>query len=479
MKFYIILFMYIFNSSFLIAQDKANSVVNVSSLKEKIMNQLNKQKMSLESFSIYMTIDEGADEKILVDVHSKNKLLPASITKIATSSAVLEELGPSYRFKTQILAELSKVKNNVLLGDLYLKGGGDPSFVSENMWYLVNAFLRSGVKSIEGDIVVDDSLFDEKRFDDSRESIRVDRAYDSPVGAMSFNWNSINIFVRPRLPNENVQVFLDPENEYVELINKAKTCKGNKNELIVERKSMPSLKDQIIIQGCLGTEAKEVVVYKNITNPDYWSGYQLKSFLQQRGVVLKGGIRKGITNSKAELVSEYESKSLQSIMSDMNKFSNNYVAEMLTKAISLKKNKVGNISDGVSIINAHLEKIGVPKEEFKIENPSGLTRKNYLSSYGMWIVLQNLKNHFNYQPEFLMSLPIAGVDGTLKKRLKNTPAEGWVRAKTGYLNGVVSLAGYAGRRDGRLITFSLLYNGPEDEAKIRSKFDSLIESAVE
>lgn len=424
---------------------------------------------------IYATIGEGEELKTLLDVNGNKMMVPASISKIATASAVLASFPPGTKFKTQLLTS-GDLKNGTLKGTLYLKGGGDPSFVSENMWYLVNAFTRTRIKKIEGDIVVDDSLFDSVRYDMSRQKERVDRAYDAPVGAMSFNWNSVNIFVRANGAGNGAEVTIDPENDYIRLINKAKTVGGSANNLLADRdedKKFPG--DVIHVGGSIGQGLKEVVVFKNVTQPDLWAGYNLKSFLAQRGIQLTGTIRNGVTPEKAELVAESESKPIEQMVADMNKFSNNYVAEMLTKNLgAVKKTKGATLADGVLVINEHMQSLGVPAEQYNLESPSGLSRQNKLSSFAMWKVLQHLRNDFRVQPEFLTSLPIAGVDGTLKKRMKNSPAERWVRAKTGFLTGVVSLAGYAGLEDGRVVTFSFVYNGSTDETKIRAFFDNLL-----
>ncbi|MFV3408350.1 D-alanyl-D-alanine carboxypeptidase/D-alanyl-D-alanine-endopeptidase [Bdellovibrio bacteriovorus] len=428
-----------------------------------------------KDLGIYATIGEGEELKTVLDVNGNKMMVPASISKIATASAVLASFPPGTKFKTQLLTG-GDLKNGTLKGTLYLKGGGDPSFVSENMWYLVNAFTRTKIKKIEGDIVVDDSLFDSVRYDMSRQKERVDRAYDAPVGAMSFNWNSVNIFVRANGAGNGADVTIDPENDYIRLVNKAKTVGGSANNLLADRqedKKFPG--DVIHVGGSIGQGLKEVVVFKNITQPDLWAGYNLKAFLAQRGIQLTGTIRNGVTPEKAELVAESESKPIEQMVADMNKFSNNYVAEMLTKNLgAVKKTKGATLADGVLVINEHMQSLGVPADQYNLESPSGLSRQNKLSSFAMWKVLQHLRNDFRVQPEFLTSLPIAGVDGTLKKRMKNSPAERWVRAKTGFLTGVVSLAGYAGLEDGRVVTFSFVYNGSTDETKIRAFFDNLL-----
>ncbi|KYG66091.1 D-alanyl-D-alanine carboxypeptidase [Bdellovibrio bacteriovorus] len=434
-----------------------------------------KHGVKIDDVGMHATVGEGDNLRVLLDVNGKALMIPASISKVATASAVLGAFPPGHKFKTQLLAD-ANIVNGVLKGPLYLKGGGDPSFVSENLWFLVNAFMRNKITKIEGDIIVDDSLFDNVRYDLSRQKERVDRAYDAPVGAMSFNWNSVNIFVRPTTPGSAAEVFVDPENDYIKLNNRAKTGGGNENKLLVDRQETQKIDgDVITVGGSIGKGLKEAVVFKNITQPDLWAGYNLKSFLAQRGIQLTGKIKNGVSPEKAEVLAESESKPIEQMVADMNKFSNNYVAEMLTKNLgTVKKAKGATLAEGVAIISEHMQSLGVPSEQYRLNSPSGLSRDNKMSAFAMWKVLQHLRNDFKVQPEFLTSLPIAGVDGTLKKRMKNTPGERWVRAKTGFLTGVVSLAGYAGLEDGRVITFSFIYNGSTDETKIRAFFDNLL-----
>lgn len=434
-----------------------------------------KFKITDQELGLFLAFEEGIESQVLLDRGSHRKMIPASISKILTASAVLEAFPPGTKLKTT-LQTTAKVENGILKGDLYLKGGGDPGFVSENMWFLVNHFKRENVKLIEGDIVVDDTLFDSKRYDESRQSTRVDRAYDSPVGAMSFNWNSINIFIRPGSEvGESAKVFVDPENEYIRLVNKAKTSAGGGNKLIIERqRDSKHPGDTIVVSGSLGINAKEQVVFKNITSPDLWSGFNLKSFLEQRGILVKGQVKTGKTPSSARVVAEAESKPIELMVTDMNKFSNNFVAEMLTKLLHSQDGQQGTLNGGIQKIRQHLAGLKIPTDEFEFYNPSGLTRDNLLSSRAMGLLLKKQKQNFQLQPEFLSSLPISGIDGTLKRRLKGTSGERWVRAKTGYLTGVVTLAGYVGCPSGIVGEFSFIFNGKTDEGKVRQFFDEVL-----
>lgn len=450
-------------------------VLAQESYKTELQKIIKRSGIPESDLGLYVTSGEGDHQEIIYDLNSKKKMIPASISKVATSSAVLEYFPPGYKFKTQLLSAAT-VQDKTLKGDLYLKGGGDPSFVSENMWFLVNNFKRNEVQKVEGDIVVDDSLFDAKRYDTSRQPERVDRAYDAPVGAMSFNWNSINIFVRPaEKAGEPAVVFLDPENEYVRLVNKTTTGSGSESSVVASRVEDKNFGGDVIhVSGKIGKGAKEAVIFKNITQPDIWSGYNLKSFLSQRGVTVTGKIRTGKAPANATVMAESESKGVEGSLADMNKFSNNYVAEMLTKDLGTLKGGQGTLDAGMLMINEHLKKLGLPDDQYYFQNPSGLTRDNRISAYAMWKVISHLRNDFKVQPEFLTSLPIAGIDGTLKKRMKNSPGERWVRAKTGFLTDVVSLTGYAGRSDGRVFTFTFIFNGTKDEGSVRNFFDQML-----
>lgn len=427
-----------------------------------------------EDLSLYATIEENGEPKVLLDLNSTQKKIPASITKIATAAAAFHYYPPGSKFKTQLWTK-GKIHHGVLKGDLYLKGGGDPSFVSENMWVLVNNFTRTGVSKIEGSIIVDDTLFDSVRYDTSREDIRVDRAYDAPVGAMSFNWNSINIYVRPGSMKDKANVYLDPQNEYTKLVNKTKTVAGQQNNIIVERKDGKDKKtDEVIVSGTIGERSKEQTIYKNITRPDWWSGYHLKSFLAQRNIFITGEVKTGVLPTESELVAEAESKPIEMIIADMNKFSNNYVAEMICKNIALSQGKLATLSNGMELIRSYIDGLGLDRNQYVLLNPSGLTRENQMSSFFLWKILSSVKKNFQIYPEFLSSLPIAGVDGTLKKRLNGTKGERWVRGKTGQLNGVYSLAGFAGKPDGKVVTFVFIYNGSKDGVIVRNYFDQVI-----
>lgn len=414
--------------------------------------------------------------------HNSDKLMiPASLSKLVTLGAVLHELHPGYKYKTQLVSDAS-IKEGVLSGALYLKGGGDPSFVSENMWFLVNELMRSGVTSIEGDIVVDDTRFDTIRYGDDRQKERVDRAYDAPVGAMSMNWNSVTVYVRPGdKAGEKAKVFVDVLSPYVKVRNETKTVAAGRGQTIgVERNTDKKAGDEIIVTGAMALAHPEAVFYKSITSPDLFAGHNLVEFLKQRGISVKGSVRTGAAPSQATVLATSESKPLGSVVGDMAKWSNNYVAEMLVKNLAADAGETpGTMAGGMNRVRAYLESIGFKKGEYEFINAAGLTRENKLTPVQIGRFLEIVHGDFTMFPEYLTALPIAGVDGTLRSRMKNTSAERWVRAKTGLLTGVVGLAGFAGRSNGSIVTFAFIYNGGGREDRARGLFDRLAAAIVE
>lgn len=460
-----VLFLFTFcNLSLVQAKKRKSSVVVKTDGKGDVLQILKKYKIDSSDVSLEIRSDDG----IVDALNPKQTKIPASVTKILTTFAVLQTLPPGFKFKTQLYYDGT---------NLFLKGSGDPSFVSEKMWYLVNEFTRAEIKSVK-DIIVDDTLFDQVRFDESRESKRVDRAYDAPVGAMSFNWNAVNVFVKPSEVGKKANVFVDPESDAYTLVNQTVTVASSpKKELVV---SISNADRKIVVSGEVSKNADEKGIFKSVSEPDIWSGIQLKAFLKQRNIEATGNIKKGQVPQLARLVATSESKSLAEVLADMNKFSNNFVAEMLIKNLAAQEvQQNASLKKGVEVIRSELKKIGLTNKDFEVDNPSGLTRENLLSAYALNEVLIAIKNDFTKFPVFVESLPIAGVDGTLKKRMRNSVAEGWVRAKTGHLDGVTSLAGYAGKKNGDIFTFSFLYNGPKDATVVREAFDQIVISLLQ
>lgn len=439
-------------------------------LEASIRKILQAEGMSNATTGIYISGPEG---EAIFGQNEKKTFISASVMKIVTAMTALEEFGPSYAFSTQVFLDSAPV-NKTVKGNIYLKGGGDPSLVSEKMWMLVNDLTRENIKTIEGNLIVDDTLYDRVRWHEGRLPHREERAFDAPVGALSFNWNSANVFVRPgKSIGDAGQVVIDPENNYVKLVNKTTTVKGddNKTNVTMVRNKAG---DQVMVSGSIGVRAPETVVYRSISEPDLFAGHNFIQFLAQRGIVVKGEVKRGEVPTSAILIKEAQGSPMRKIVEDMMKFSNNYVAEMLVKALAASRGqKTATLDRGIEIQNEFMKLWGVPKEEYQLKNPAGLSRQNLLSPRALTIVLDRAKTKFPIAPEFMASFPIGGVDGTLRRRMKADSSKGMIRAKTGMLDDVVSLSGYIERADNKLLTFAMIYNGSKDRTQVQQAFDRI------
>lgn len=446
-------------------------ISSADELGNKLKTIIKKHRFQEQNLGLYVE-DDG---KEIFSINASKSMVPASLTKIVTGAAILNAFPMSKKFETQLLAK-TEIQSGTLKGDLCLKGGGDPSFVSEKMWYLVNELKRTGLTNIEGDLRIDASRFDDELFDSGRDAVRVDRAFDAPVSAASFNWNSVNIFVRPGdSAGAPARVYLDPENDYLELENKTKTVGKSGIKAVEASRIRSGNRDKIIVSGTLSADAQEIVIYKSISNPNLWIGMHLKEFLKQRGIAFKGQIKIAACETDSKMLAVAPSKNLNEMVSDMLKFSNNFVSEMLAKNLAAENSQSpAKMKDGVEEIKKYLDGIGFSRKDYVLENVSGLTRDNRFTAKQLALVLNTIKNDFLIFPEFLSGLPIAGVDGTLKNRMKKGE-QSMVRAKTGYLDGVVGLAGYIGRKNNSPLVFVFMYNGDFQQGlAARPLFDDLI-----
>ena len=410
----------------------------------------------------------------VVDLNAEKQFIPASLSKIPTALTFLDQIDMSHKFKTWIY-HTGTIEKGVLKGDLFLKGGGDPTFVTESMWVMVNKLKRDDIKVVSGKIYVDETYFDSDYYSEGRQQRRVDRAYDAPVSGLSFNWNSISIYVRPGdSPGAPAKVYTDPELPNIVIKNKATTSGGSKTNVSVQRK----LKDGKIIislKGKISIKKDEKAFYKSIGDAAMWTGATFKQLLNKAGIRYEGDVQKKITPEKAILLVEHEGWGVPRVMAALSKFSNNFVAEMMTKHLGKSEGMPASIDEGLVKITNFLKKKGWDSKDYEFVNPSGFTKENKMRADLLGKLLEGARSDFDSAPEFLASLPISGIDGTLKSRMKHA-LRGKVRAKTGYLTGIVGLAGYLENKSGgEPITFVMFYNGPyKKDWDVRAMFGRLL-----
>ena len=415
-------------------------------------------KSNIEAGVMVVDLDGGTT---LFEHNADKSFNPASVTKVITTAAAVDALGPGYKFKTRV-SRAGRVEGGVLKGDLVVRGEGDPSLTLERMWRIASLVRVAGVTEVTGDIVVDDGYFDLDRVGSGYDDFDENQAYTAPIGAVSATWNTVAVAVRPGAKaGAPLDVALDPQTSYVTLIAKGTTSPaGQRRRLGVV---IDNQKKTLTLTGTMPIGHPEKVYYRPIDDPPRYFAHLLKEYLAKEGVAVRGGIRSGpnaAVPANPTPLFDFESDPLGVIVRDLNKFSNNFTAEQLLKALGAHRfGAPGTAQKGLDAIGEFLEKNGVPKGSWQIRNGSGLARDNRVSPRAFVNVLAAAYSDFEVRGDYVASMGIAGEDGTLAHRMLGTAAEGNVRAKTGTVDGSTCVAGYARAANGHTLAFAILMNG--------------------
>lgn len=418
--------------------------------------------------SVFKKSVKGTKYEVVYERNPFRYFTPASVTKVVTAAGLMKETELGYQIPTEIWGD-QKPKGELYEGNLYLRGQGDPTMVSERLWLLVNEIRKWGIRRIEGNIYLDDYAFDDKALIASRNSWN-QRAYNASVTALALNWNSVRVrFV----DSENMQVVTDPENPYF------KISKVKKSSRKPSQASLKKQRGKEVVSVSFGKDAinKEKSLYRRVSDPSAYFGSQLSQLLKEAGISHEGTVIKGHRPKQAFLVGEIKSRPLSYILSLMMKYSNNFIADTLTKHLAFLHNGEGaSFGQGIRIIRNAVRGVYPFGKGFVYGNASGLGRENKLSprEFNQFLIALRKEPFF---PEFMASLPISCVDGTLKDRI--CKRKGYVRAKTGMLAGVAGLAGYGKNRSGDEFVFTMFFNGKNHQQfDGKDAIDSFIEQIL-
>lgn len=390
--------------------------------------------------------------------YQEDKILkPASNLKLITTLAALKYLGSEYRFKTKVYSD-GPIENDILKGNLYVKGFGDPLLVSEQLWYLTNDLRRVGFRQVQGHLILDESFFDAIR-EVPHNLGKGERAYDAPLGALSINFNTTAIYVSPGVAvGTPAKVTVDPDNTYIKLINRSKTVSEHAKKTLEVIRLSGKDHDVILVKGQIPLATPEKRYYRNITHPLYYAAAMVRRFFQERGMTIQGKDKFERVPKGAQEILVYESRPLRILVSDLNKISNNFIAEQILKTLGAElKGEPGTTDKGLSVLKEFLMGLGI-HNGYQMVNGSGLSLENRMSAAQLVEVLKYGFYDFKLFPEYVSSMGIVGVDGTVEGRLKNTPVQGEVRVKTGSLTGVSALSGYLVTKQDEILVFSFLMN---------------------
>jgi len=399
-------------------------------------------------------------QEVIYDRNSDTLFTPASNMKIFTSAMALKKVGPDYRFHTRLYTT-GKVEGTVLKGDLYIKGFGDPSLVTEQMWILVNELKNLSITTVTGNIIADNSYFEGQGRLKTWSSYKGPEAYLAPAGALSFNFNTVTVHVAPgKKPGDRPSVMVDPDIEYFRVRNKAVTTvnKRSRRKLIVNRLERKN-HDEIIIKGRLPKNVARKKFYLNVTDPQRYTATVFKRFLNQAGVRVTGKVKMGRVPTGATLVLDHESPPLGRILRGLNKFSNNFVAEQILKTLGAQfMGEPGTTENGVLLLQDYMQELGFTPDQYRMVDGSGLSKTNLVTPDQVIALLVDAHSDLSIFPEFISALGVMGLDGSVEDRMDNNKSAQRIRVKTGTLNHVSALSGYFQSQEGERFAFSILLN---------------------
>lgn len=417
---------------------------------------LRQAKIPLSSVAVDV---RGVDSQVpLVSVNAQRAMNPASTMKLLTTYAGLEMLGPSYTWKTEAYLG-GPLEKGVLQGDLILKGYGDPRFNIEQFWLWLSELRARGLKEIQGDLVLDRSFFSLPEHDPAEFDNDPVRAYNVGPDALLLNFNTLRLRYLPE--GNRLKVISEPPLEGMQLDNQlapqaAPNCENWDDTIRIQARG-----DSVVLQGGYPSECGEREQNLNVMPHTRYVAAVFNAIWQELGGILRGNTREGPLPAEAKLFATHYSAPLAEIIRDVNKFSNNVMARQLflTLGSDVATATPGNIPQSIRVTKAWLKTKRLNFPELVLENGAGLSRRERISAQHLAQLLRSAADS-PMNAEFVASLPILGVDGSVRKRLKDTAAANQAHLKTGTLEGVKTIAGYVRAKSGKEWILVFLINHP-------------------
>ncbi len=406
-------------------------------------------------------------------VYSRNEkkmFMPASNMKLFTSSAASVALTPEYRYTTRLVTT-GNVEDSILYGDLIIIGSGDPTIsgrfdsgrvtITFEQW--ADSLRYRGIKHITGNIIGDDNCFDDEYYGAGWSADYETDYYAAQISGLSFNDNCVDITLVPSSTvGEPCSVTVVPATQYVQLINRTVTASvtDSVNDLWFERKRGSNV---ISMYGKISQGKKPWIESVTVENPTLYTAAVLKEVLQSKGIKVSGVPVDGddfsdtLRYDAAVQLASFTSRPYSEIIKVINKPSQNFYTEQVFRTMGKELSGVGSMRTGRTAAYPVLARWGVDTARLRYADGSGLSRQDLITPSDIISILTGMTKEPSFAP-FYESLPIAGVDGTIRRRMKGTKAEGNVRAKTGSIGYVRSLSGYVTSKDGEMFAFSMIAN---------------------
>lgn len=422
-----------------------------------------------ESLSLYVE-KLGTGEPLLA-WNADEPRNPASVMKLLTTLVALDTLGPTYRWKTEVYL-LGKVQGSTLAGDLLLKGYGDPYLVDERLWHIVRSIRRAGITTIAGDLLLDDSYFDISGYDPGAFDNRPLRAYNVAPNALMMNFKAVRYIFEPDAATSTVDLSLVPELENLQVVNHLSlangSCRGYQRGITITASENV---DQMIFSGTFPSGCRSYSLYRTALSHNEFAYGMFKSLWREGGGEFSGGWKNVVYSEQAEPFLSFESLPLSDIITRVNKHSNNVMARQVLLTLAAEEfGAPGRVENGRKAVARWLEERGMKFDGLVFDNGAGLSREARITAAQVAALLRyGFQSPF--MPEFMSSLSVTGLDGTLSRRYEDDPLAGMGHIKTGSLDDVTAIAGYLQARSGdRYIVVTLqnyagVHRGTGDEVQ--------------
>jgi D-alanyl-D-alanine carboxypeptidase/D-alanyl-D-alanine-endopeptidase (penicillin-binding protein 4) len=389
----------------------------------------------------------------------------ASNAKLLTAVAALGTLGGGFRWRTAAFVDdraLDETTGTVK-GDLYVRGRGDPTLSANDLRALATEIAARGVRKVSGQLVLDTSYFDnDVEAPHFADQPKERAAFRAPVAAFGVSRGSFLVNVIGE-PGGTAKVWLEPDAGDHVLLTKAQvtSVSQGRTRIRVDIKPKPDVLE-VEVTGQIRFSDGHWWAKRRVDDPARFAAEVLRKALADRGVTFgKKGIGSATVPLNAMLLVAHDSPPLSSVIREMNKSSDNYFAESVLKTLGAETRATpapAGWADGQAAVQAFLARLGLPPGTYRCENGSGLFGATEVSAKQLVTLLKGAHADFRIGPDLLSSLPVGGMDGTLARRWAGGASKGRVRAKTGTLEKVTTLAGFVGVDGGHPLAFAILVN---------------------
>jgi len=398
---------------------------------------------------------------------------PASVMKLVTTFAALETLGPTFAWRTPVFIE-GAVRDGTLYGNLYIKGQGDPWLVIERVWLLLRRVQGLGIRNIAGDVVLDRSAFETVASDPGEFDGERLRSYNAAPDALLLNFKSVLMTFVPDRASNAAHVNFEPPLAGVQMQDHVPLSEGLCNDYRATLRADLSDPARISFAGRYPAGCEEKVWPLAYADPASFAVRAIEGMWREMGGQLAGKVREGQVPTGMAPMFEFASPPLAEVIRTINKYSNNVMAQQLFLTLSLQQKGVGTLAGSRELLQDWWRERFGADESPLLGNGSGLSRNDRISANALARLLQYAWAS-PLLPELMASLPITGLDGTLKR--SNTRANGNAHLKTGSLRNVAGVAGYVHAASGKRYVLVAIANHPNANAA-RPAIEALVEWAV-